>query len=306
MSEESGTARYDALPADVRALYPWPGRNHTLTSGHTMHFVDEGSGEGSPMLMVHGNPTWSFYYRELVKAFAGSHRCVVPDHIGSGLSDKPQRWSYRLQDHIDNLVELIDALELSNITVVVHDWGGPIGLGAAAARRDRIGRLVVFNTSVFMEEVPLSIRACRLPGFGDLVVKGFNAAIRGAMARSLTDRGRMSRAVARGYAAPYPRWADRVGHMGFFRDIPLEPRHPTRATIARLTAEVPEAFADTPTTFLWGDQDFVFTPRFLERWLELLPHAQSHRFPDAAHWVVEDAHERIVPLMQDFVDRTDG
>jgi len=290
-----------ALPEAVRAHYPWSGSDLTLKSGHRLHYLDEGTGD--PVLMVHGNPTWSFYWRNLVTALSPTQRCVVPDHIGSGLSDKPQDWTYRLQDHIDNLVALIDHLDLQKITLVVHDWGGAIGFGAALARPDRIARIVVFNTSVFLDHVPLSIRMARWPGVGEALVRGMNGFLRIGLLRAIGDRKRLANGVAAGYLAPYGSYESRIAHLQFIRDIPLESGHPTRATIAGLTEGVPRAFANTPTMFIWGDQDFVFTPRFLEKWQLLLPGAEVHRFADAAHWVVEDAHERIVPLMHDFLGR---
>lgn len=292
---------WQELPEAVRRHYPWPGEHLALSCGHRMHYLDVGKGE--PLVMVHGNPTWSFYWRTLVQGLSDRYRCVVPDHVGAGLSDKPQDWTYRLQDHVDNLVELLDRLDLKNVTLLVHDWGGAIGFGAACARPERIARLVVFNTSVFLEDVPLSIRMCRWPGLGEVVIRGLNGFVRVGLLRAIGDRGRMKDGVGLGYVAPYDGWANRVGHLRFIRDIPIEDGHPTRATIERLTTEVPRLFADTPAMLIWGDRDFVFTPRFLEKWQGLLPRAEVHRFPDAAHWVVEDAHERILPLVKDFLAR---
>ncbi|MEQ1503759.1 MAG: alpha/beta fold hydrolase [Myxococcota bacterium] len=288
------------LPDDVKRHYPWPGSYLTTSAGHRLHYLDEGKGE--VLLMIHGNPTWSFYYRTLVAGLSDRYRCVVPDHVGAGLSDKPQDWTYRLEDHVRNVVELIDHLNLQNVTLVVHDWGGPIGFGAAVQRSDRIARLVVFNTSVFMEHVPLSIRLSRWPGFGELAIQGFNGFVRGAMFRGLGDPSRMKDGVGRGYRAPYRSWSERLGHLKFIRDIPLEDGHPTRAVVEALTTEVPAKFADRPALILWGEQDFVFTGTFLEKWKTMLPKAEVVTYPDAAHWVVEDAHERIVPRMKAFME----
>lgn len=291
--------RWDELPEEVRTHYPWPGKDLKLSNGHVLHYLDEGSGE--PLLMVHGNPTWSFYYRTLVQGLSSDYRCIVPDHIGSGLSDKPQDWGYRLADHVANLVELIDHLDLKNVTLVVHDWGGAIGFGAACARPERIARLVVFNTAVFMEQLPLSIRMARLPLVGEVLVRGFNGFLRAGLIRAISDKNRMKDGVARGYSAPYDTYEHRIAHLRFIRDVPLEEGHPTRAVIEKMTADVPRLFADRPALVMWGDKDFVFTPRFLEKWKEILPKAEVVRYPDAAHWVVEDAHERIVPRMRQFL-----
>ncbi len=292
--------RHADLPAAVKALYPWPGADLTLGSGHRLHYVDEG--EGEPLLMVHGNPTWSFYWRTLVHGLSDRYRCVVPDHVGCGLSDKPQDWTYRLQDHIDNVVALIDHLDLQDITLVCHDWGGAIGFGAALARPDRFKRLVVFNTACFIMPVPLSIRIARLPMIGAPLVQGLNVFLRASYRWSLADRSRWADGVAEGYGAPYDSWSNRIAHLQFIRDIPVNERHPTRATIAHLDANV-ASLNDRPTVFIWGDQDFVFTPAFLENWQGRFPDAEVHRFADASHYVVEDAHERIVPLVRDFLER---
>lgn len=290
---------WEALPAEVKKHYPWPGAYHTTAAGHAQHYLDEGTGE--VMLMVHGNPTWSFYWRRLVQAFSPTHRCVVPDHIGCGLSEMPEDWTYRLQDHIDNVVSLIDDLDLDGITLLVHDWGGAIGFGAALARPERIKRIVVFNTAVFMEKVPWSIRFARKPVVGETMVRGLNAFIRASLRWNLTNLDRLDDGVGTGYSWPYQSYDKRVGHLRFIRDIPLEEGHPTRETIDRLDRDV-TTLANKPMVFIWGDKDFVFTPRFLhEHWLKKFPEAEVHQFPDAAHWVVEDAHEQIVPILEAFL-----
>lgn len=295
--------RWDLLPEEVRDLYPWRGDDFRTPDGPVMHYVDAGPKDGPVLLMLHGNPTWSFYWREYVKAFQDTHRCVVPDHLGHGLSDRPKDWSWRLADHAKNVVALMEHLDLRDVTLMVHDWGGAIGLLAACDRPERIARLVIFNTSVFLEHVPLSIRLARLPGFGELFVQGCNGFLGAALYWCTSDRSRLAGAVGAGYKAPYHTWRGRLGHLKFIRDIPVEASHPTHAAIARTTAEVPVKFAQTPTLFLWGDGDFVFTPAFLEKWKKLLPHGEAHRFADASHWVIEDARDRILPLLHDFFRR---
>jgi cis-3-alkyl-4-acyloxetan-2-one decarboxylase len=292
---------WNELPEAVKKHYPWPGEHLVLSTGHKLHYLDQG--QGPTLLMVHGNPTWSFYWRTLVQGLSDTYRCVVPDHLGAGLSDKPTDYPYRLEDHIRNLVELIDHLDLKNVTLLVHDWGGPIGLGAAVERPDRIARLVIFNTSVFMEHVPLRIRLSRWKGIGELAIQGLNGFVRGGLLTAIGDRSRMKDGVGQGYLAPYDSWGARVGHLAFIRDIPLEEGHPTRAVIDRLTEQVPKLLGVKPTLFFWGDKDFVFTPRFLERWQKWWPNAEAVRYADAAHWVVEDAHERIVPKLREWLDQ---
>jgi haloalkane dehalogenase len=265
-----------------------------------MHYLDQG--EGEPLLMVHGNPTWSFYWRTLVAPLSTEHRCIVPDHIGCGLSDKPQDWSYHLADHIQNLCELIEALDLRDITLLVHDWGGAIGLGAALKNSDRIKRLVIFNTSVFMAPIPLSIRMCRWPVVGPAVVRGLNGFARVGLVRAIADRSRMKNGVGEGYLAPYDSWNNRVAHQRFVEDIPIEANHPTRGPLQELESRVAE-LNHLPTLLIWGEQDFVFTTHHRDCFVQQFPEAELHSWADASHFVVEDAHERIVPLLRDFMGR---
>ena len=156
-----------------------------------MHYVDEGPRDANPVLMVHGNPTWSFYYRNLIAGLADQHRTIAVDHVGCGLSDKPAQWSYRLQDHINNLANLVESLDLQNVTLVAHDWGGAIGLGTLQKLRERFKRIVLFNTAAFPPPyIPFRIRVCRWPVVGKLGLQGFNlfakAAITMATERSLS------------------------------------------------------------------------------------------------------------------------
>jgi cis-3-alkyl-4-acyloxetan-2-one decarboxylase len=301
-------ARHNDLPAVVRNHYPWQGRYlnirgaESLRDGQSlrMHYLDEGKGE--PLLMVHGNPTWSFYWRTLVSDLAPQYRCIVPDHIGCGLSDKPQDWTYRLQDHIENLSILIEALDLHDVTLVVHDWGGAIGFGAALKHLPRIKRLVLFNTAVFLGPVPLSIRMCRWPLVGPAVVQGLNGFIRVGLLRAIADRTRMKGGIGKGYLAPYNSWKNRIAHLQFIRDIPLEEDHPTRRLIQELDERTDE-LSNLPALLIWGEKDFVFTTDFLKRWQAKFPEAEVHTLPNAAHFVVEDAHETIIPLVRSFLNR---
>lgn len=272
-----------------------------LSNGHRLHTLDVG--EGSPILFVHGNPTWSFYWRRLVAALSDRARCVAPDHLGAGLSDKPSQFSYRLDDHIANLVEVIDRLDLHDITLAVHDWGGPIGFGAALARPDRIRRIAVFNTAVFVGPLPLSIRMCRWPGCGEFLIQGLNGFARVALFRAIAQRRWLSDGVADGYLAPYRSPAERLGHLAFVRDIPLDAAHPSWPTVDRMAGAVRSVFADRPSAVFWGEQDFVFTTAFRDRWPSILPQAAMHSYADVGHWIAEEAHERILPAFHDLLDR---
>lgn len=299
MITEAST-RAATLPPDVRAHYPFEGRLLVLPDGTRLHYVDEG--RGSPLLFVHGNPTWSFYWRKLVGAFSGEHRCVAVDHVGCGLSDKPQDYAYTLEQHVDNLCRLVEALDLRDITLVVHDWGGPIGFGAAAKMPERFSRFVIFNTGAFEGPIPLEIRMCRWPGLGAVAIRGLNGFVRVGLLRATADRRRFRNGVGRGYLAPYGSWRDRVANLRFVQDIPLEPDHPTRGYFLSIGEQI-RRFADQPAMIVWGEQDFCFVPEYRRGFVERLPNAEVHVFEDASHWVVEDATERIIPLMRDFLAR---
>jgi len=286
---------------DWHALYPF--ESHWIAlGGYRCHYLDEG--DGPVLLMVHGNPTWSFYWRELVKAFRQRCRVIVPDHVGCGLSDKPSadRYSYRLADRISNLGELIERLNLRQITLVAHDWGGAIGMGAAVAAPERFARFVFLNTAAFRStRCPLRIRICRTPLLGRLAVQGLNLFARAALRLAVHNRGRITPDVRAGLLAPYDSWQNRTAIYRFVLDIPLHSRHPSYQTLARIEARLPH-FRRHPICLIWGMRDWCFTPHFLDRFLEFFPEATVHRLDNAGHYVVEDAHERIVPLVESFLE----
>jgi len=286
------------MQSDWRSLYPF--ESHLLrVDGLNYHYLDEGLGE--TLLMVHGNPTWSFYWRNLVLAFRDRYRVVVPDHIGCGMSDKPQQYPYTLRQHIDNLCSALEQLDLRQVTLLVHDWGGAIGLGAAIAERERFARIVLFNTAAFPPPyVPWRIRSCRTPWLGTWAVRGFNLFARCALTMATERPHKLSPAVRAGLLAPYDNWARRIAIDAFVRDIPLTSRHPTHSALAELEAQLPE-LADLPIMMIWGMRDWCFRPLCLRRFEAIFPSAAVHRIDDAGHYVVEDACDEIIPLLDRFL-----
>jgi cis-3-alkyl-4-acyloxetan-2-one decarboxylase len=283
-----------------QSLYPFALREIDL-DGHRYHYVDEGSGE--VLLLVHGNPTWSFYWREIIRRLAPRFRVVAVDHIGCGLSDKPSGYPYRLAKHVDNLARFVEQLELDGITLVGHDWGGAIGLGAALADEKRYRRFVLSNTAAFRSSrMPWRIRVCRMPLLGRIAVQGFNGFARAALKMAVCRRERMTPAVRAGVLAPYDSWAHREAIYRFVEDIPLSPRHPSYATLLDIEQGL-ERLADRPWLLVWGMRDWCFTPEFLDRFIEINPRAEVHRLADVGHWVMEDAHEQVIPILEDFLDR---
>ena len=280
------------------------GGGNSEGGGHRMHYVDEG--QGDPVVMVHGNPSWSFYYRDLISQLRSSHRVIAPDHIGCGRSDKPNddHYDYTLSTRVTDLGRLVDSLDLRDITLVVHDWGGMIGMAWAAQHPDRIAKLVVMNTAAFPlpagKTFPVSLALARTPGVGALLVRGANAFSRGAVRYCVTRRP-MSKAVAAGYLEPYDSWAHRIAVHRFVQDIPL--KESDRAyPIMKETGDALIHLADKPMLICWGLKDFVFGPQFLDEWVRRFPSAEVQRFEDCGHYVLEDAGEEIVPLVRKFVD----
>ena len=285
---------------DWLKLYPFQSRWITI-GGLRYHYLDEGT--GPVLLMVHGNPTWSFYWRELVKALRGRCRVVVPDHIGCGLSDKPgaRHYCYRLAQRVLDLTGLVEQLNLRQVTLVGHDWGGVIGMGAAVAAPQRFARFVLMNTAAFRaRQCPWQIHLCRTP-LGRLAIQGLNLFARAALRMTVCRRERMTPAVRAGYLAPYGSWRDREAIYRFVRDIPLRPDHPSYPALAAIEAGLSK-FRRHPVCLIWGMQDWCFTPQFLDRFLEFFPEAEVRRIEGAGHYVVEDAHEEIVPLIERFLE----
>ena len=292
----------DRLPETVRELYPWQGRFLRVGDNIRMHYLD--TGRGDPVLMLHGNPTWSFYWRELIRGLEDDYRCIVPDHVGCGLSDKPddEAYGYRLQDRLDDIGQLIEALDLRDLTLVVHDWGGAIGLGTAQRYPERVKRLVILNTAGFLGPVPASITTCRLPVYGPLVIRGLNGFLRVGFLRAWEHPEKITPAIKQGYLAPYGSWGERRAIHRFIQDIPMEEDHPTRALWDRISEGL-ESLKDRDILLLWGEKDFCFTTEYCDDFERRFPDAEVHRFPDAGHWVMEDARERIVPLVRSFLEQ---
>ena len=286
------------ISEQLKELYPYTGEFISVNGGN-LHYLDEGEAKKGTIVAVHGNPTWSFYWRSLVSNFAQEYRVVLPDHIGCGLSDKPQDWSYQLADHIDNLCTLVEALELHDITLIVHDWGGAIGMGMASRLKERITRLVVTNTAAFRsQEIPLSIASCRIPLFGSLAVRGCNAFARVATFRA-TAKG-ISAQVKEGLLLPYNNWQNRIATLKFVEDIPMKPSHPSYKTLVEVEEGLSQ-LCNLPMLICWGDDDFCFTPNFRKEWERRFPQAQVHAWKDVGHYVMEDAPERVIALMQQFM-----
>ena len=288
----------------MKDLYPFTGHHHDL-GGVRCHYLDEGHGD--PVVMLHGNSTWSFYYRNLVLALRDTRRCIVPDHIGCGRSDKPPLadYPYTLERRIDDLEALLEHLDVTaRVTLVLHDWGGMIGMGYAVRHPERIERLVVLNTGAFTlpagKRLPRTLWLCRNTPLGPFLVRGLNGFCRAA-ARMCVTRRPLPAAVREAYLAPHDSWANRISVLRFVQDIPLAPADPSYPVVAAVEEGLAR-FRDTPMLICWGDRDFVFDHHFLAGWQRHFPDAEVRRFPDAGHYVLEDAGEEIIPLVSQFLE----
>ena len=284
--------------ADWHDLFPYESKRFQLDKGVSQAFIDEGHGD--PILMVHGNPTWSFYYYPLIGGMKRSNRCVAVDHVGCGRSDKPQQYDYSLDQHIENLVALIDHLQLKNITLVAHDWGGAIGMGAVRLRNDLFRRIVLLNTAAFPPPFfPLRIRACRMPLLGTAAVRGINLFARAAITMATERTGGLPAAEAAGLLAPYDSWKNRVAIDRFVRDIPTRSDQRTWQTLANIESSLSKL--TIPKLLIWGMRDWCFRPECLDRFRGFWPEAKVVQFADAGHYVMLDKPNEVLAAIRDFM-----
>ncbi len=266
-----------------------------------MHYIDEGS--GPVIVMVHGNPTWSFYFRHLIKVLRKNHRVIAVDHIGCGLSDKPQNYCYCLAQHITNLEKLLTHLHIDHFSLVVHDWGGAIGMGSAVNHIDSVDKIMVMNTAAFRSpRIPLRIRLCRLPIAGEILVRLFNGFA--WPAQFMAVKKKMAAPVARAYLAPYNNWHNRIAVYNFVRDIPLDSQHRSYATLVDIENKL-QLLRDRaiPMLLVWGGGDFCFNDHFFAEWRERFPEAEAHYFKDGGHYILEDKRAEVDPIVKSFFQR---
>lgn len=296
----------NTLSNALAPLYPFRS-NYLAIDGMRYHYLDEGRGE--PLVMLHGNPTWSFYFRHLVNTFRGSHRVIVPDHMGCGLSDKPgpDRYDFRLQSRIDDLNALLDHLHLDQpVTLIVHDWGGMIGLGWALDHLEQVKRLVIMNTAGFFpprgKEIPRRLRLLRTPNpISDWAVLHLNLFARAAL--YMAPRRPLPAAVKAAMIAPYDSPRHRLATLKFVQDIPLTPDDPSGAIVARVEQALTRITA-RPVLLIWGRHDFVFDRDYYDEWRRRVPHAQAHWLDEAGHYLLEDDPETIATLIGEFLKKT--
>lgn len=292
----------------IRDIYPFES-HYAEINGRQMHYIDEGPRDGRPIIMVHGNPTWSFYYRNLIKHFAAlGYRTIAPDHIGCGLSLKPpkQDYDYTLHNRTDDFTAFVEHLQLErNMVLVMHDWGGMIATQYAAHHPDQIAGMVVLNTAAFTKPLdkplPMRLKLVRhLWPFGKPMVLGLNAFARCATFMSVVKP--LPKQVKQGLLLPYDSRANRIATYEFVRDIPLKPGDKAYAVV-KATEDRLQYLRDVPMQIYWGLRDFVFDADYLALWEKYFPNAEVRRYANKGHYIVEEALSDILAGMEDFLQR---
>lgn len=303
------------MPSDLTTPmypdYPFTPQRIEIRPGIALSYLDEGPRDGEVVVMLHGNPSWSYYWRKLVLGLRDRYRCIVPDHVGMGLSDKPgdspaanPRYDYTLQSRVDDIATLLQRLGITGpITLAVHDWGGMIGFGWALSHAAQVRRLVITNTAAFplpaAKPMPWQIAFGRDWKIGELAIRGFNAFSSGASFIGVENP--MPRDVRRAYVAPYDSWAHRISTVRFMQDIPLGPADRAWPLLEEAGRRLPD-YADRPAFIGWGLRDLVFDRHFLDGFRAALPNAEVHAFEDANHYVLEDKAEVLVPAIRRFLE----
>lgn len=281
-----------------RQEYPFASHYLKVAAGN-LHYVDEG--RGAPVVMVHGNPTWSYLYRHLVKQLRSEYRCVALDHLGFGLSDKPADWSYLPADHAANLTALIEDLELKDITLVVQDWGGPLGLAYAVAHPENVARLIIMNTwawPVNRDWYYIAFSGFMGGPIGRLLIRRYNFFAKSVMRQAFGDRQKLTPAAHEQYLRALATPEERKGCYVF-------PRQIIAATpwlgqlwenMARLNGK--------PKLIVWGMKDIAFREKELQRWERAFPEVQSIRLRSVGHYVQEEAPDELAGAVVPFLKAT--
>jgi len=279
-----------------RQAYPFTSRVMPLTAGR-MHYVDEGAGD--PILFIHGTPTWSFEYRHLIKALAPHYRCIAPDHLGFGLSERPADFPYTPEAHAAALAEFVDRLDLHRVTLVVHDYGGPIGLPLALARPSRVARLVLFNTWMWsFEDDAAMVKNGKLAGgaLGRWLYRHLNASLRILTPSAYGDRRKLTPAIHRQYLEVF---RDKNARVTVLHAL-ARALNGSSEYYARLWQEAGR-LTDFPALIVWGMKDTAFKPYQLDRWRRLLPSATVVELPRAGHWPHEEEPDAVVSAVATFL-----
>jgi haloalkane dehalogenase len=279
-----------------RQAYPFTSRFMPLPAGR-LHYVDEG--RGAPILFVHGTPTWSFEFRHLIAALSGRFRCIAPDHLGFGLSDRPAAFAYTPEAHAENLAAFVARLGLDRFTLVVHDFGGPIALPLALRERSPVARLAILNSWCwpFADDADMA-RKARIAGgpVGRWLYKYLNASLKMIMPSAYGDRRKLTPEIHQQYLSVFEDRASRVLVLHALAKALLG----STAFYASLWQDA-EKLRRFPSLIVWGLKDSAFPPALLERWRKLLPDARVEALHDAGHWPHEEDPARVIRALEAFL-----
>ena len=276
--------------------YPFEHRWAELPGGRGMHYIDEG--QGAPLLFVHGTPSWSFEWRHLVRALSATYRCVAPDLLGFGLSDRPRDFAYTPEAHAEALSAFVEAIGLRDYTLVVHDFGGPIALPLCFGPTG-VRRLVVMNswTWSFDGDTEMEQKA-RIAGgrLGRFLYRRLNLSLRVLTPHAFADRRKLTPEIHAQYLAPFPdAWSRGAVLWTLAAAILGSGAHYDSLWGRR------EELRDIPALIVWGMQDPAFPPRYLERWMAALPAARVSELP-AGHWPHEELPDEVLAAMREFLE----
>lgn len=286
-----------------RGTFPFTPRYREV-NGFRMHYVDEGRGE--PIVLMHGDPTWGYLYRYFIPPFSSNMRCIVPDCIGMGKSESPADVGpLRLRDHVSNLESLLLSLDLRELTLMLHDWGGPVGLGYAIRHPDRIKRLILMNTWAFArwpgDTLPRLLTLIRSKRGEKFVLEknGYLETVISDIAQ--TSRGNPE-SLKEAYHAPFPTPDSRRPLLWWTRDISVDEGDSSFEEFHRIENSL-TSFREVPILLLWGMKDQVVPPSVLLRWQNIYPGAETHMLADAGHFLQEDAPYELIELVSRFIDK---
>lgn len=284
------------IPQELKNEYPFQSHFINVDEKNQLHYIDEGA--GPVIVMLHGNPTWSFFYRNLIKDLSKSHRVIVPDHIGCGLSSKPEDYQYTLINHISNVEKLLNHLNIEKFSLIVHDWGGAIGMGVATRAPQKIEKIVAMNTACFTsEDIPFRINILR-NDLGEWMIRSMNAFALPATFMAVNKK--LNPIVKKGFLLPYNNFHNRIATAKFVRDIPMDKTHQTYPTLKKIEEHLKDIKA--PVLLLWGEKDFCFNMNFYKRWQDFFPEAKGISYPDASHYLLEDKYPEVSKEISNFLN----
>jgi len=285
------------IPQELKNEYPFESRFFQLDKQNKMHYIDQGS--GPVVVLLHGNPTWSFFYRNVIKELSKDHRVIAPDHIGCGLSSKNENYQYTLKNHIKNIEYLLDHLKIDRFSLVVHDWGGAIGMGVATNSPSKIEKIIAMNTAAFTSnDIPFRINVLR-NGIGEWMIRSFNAFAYPATFMAVSKD--LDSNIKSGYLLPYKNYHNRIATAKFVRDIPMNVNHQSYPDLKKIEDNLKNIHS--PILLLWGEKDFCFNMKFYKKWIEFFPNAKTKTYPNANHYLLEDEKSDVIFEIKKFLDK---